>query len=118
MDGIERARFDHIGVITEERHEGERFVETTRCWVTNPRDHPFNVEYLRYEPDTPVEGPVRHDPHVAYRVEDVDSAIQGHTVVLGPFDVADGFVRVAWVVTDGALVEFMQYANPDEEGWF
>jgi hypothetical protein len=118
MDGIARARFDHIGVITDERHEGESFVEATRCWVTNPRANPFNVEFLRFEPDTPVTGPVRNDPHVAYRVDDVDAAIVGHEVVLGPFDVADGFVRVAWVLNEGALVEFMQYANPDEEGWF
>ena len=61
------------------------------CWVTNPRAHPFHVEYLRFEPDSPVDGPVRHDPHVAYRVDDVDAAIAGHEVVLAPFDVADGF---------------------------
>jgi hypothetical protein len=38
MDGIERARFDHIGIVTDELHEGEVFVDTTRVWVTNPRD--------------------------------------------------------------------------------
>ena len=35
-----------------------------------------------------------------------------------PFDVGDGFLTVAFVEVDGAIVEFMQYANPDEEGWF
>ena len=84
MDGIARARFDHIGVITEERHDGEVFVDATRCWVTNPRDHPFNVEYLRFEPDTPVTGPVRDEPHVAYRVDDVHDAIAGHELAARP----------------------------------
>ena len=118
MHGIERARFDHIGVITDERHDGEVFVDTTRVWVTSPRDHPFHVEYLRYEPDSTVDGPVRHGPHVAYRVDDIDSAIAGHELLLGPFEVGGGFCRVAFVLIGGAVVEFMQYANPDEEGWF
>ena len=118
MDGIERARFDHIGVITDERQDGEVFVDATRVWVTNPRDHPFHVEYLRFEPDSPVEGPLRHDPHIAYRVDDVEAAIARHEVLLAPFEVGGGFCRVTFVLIGGVVVEFMQYANPDEEGWF
>ncbi len=118
MDGIERARFDHIGVITDERREGETFVDTTRVWVTNPRAHPFHVEYLRFEPDSQVEGPAREQPHVAYRVDDLSAAIAGHELLLGPFTVGGGFCEVAFVHIDGAVIEFMQYANPDEEGWF
>jgi len=118
MDGIERARFDHIGIITDERHGGEVFVDETRVWVTNPRDHPFHVEYLRFEADTTVTGPLRDAPHVAYRVGDVHAAIEGHELLLGPFEVGGGFCQVAFVLIDGAVVEFMQYANPDEEGWF
>jgi hypothetical protein len=55
---------------------------------------------------------------VAYRVDDVNEAIKGHEVLLEPFDVGNGFVTVAFVDVGGAVVEFMQYANPDEEGWF
>jgi hypothetical protein len=115
---FDRTRFDHVGIITEEQQSGENFVESTRVWVTNPRNHPANVEYLRYEHDTPVIGPTRDLPHVAYRVDSVDAAIVGHKVLLDPFDVADGFVRVAFVLVEGAVVEFMQYRNPNEAGWF
>ena len=115
---FERSRFDHVGLITDEKKEGESWVEATRVWVTNPRAHHCNVEFLRFEPDSPVTGPLRTEPHVAYRVEDVHEAIRGHKVIAEPFDVGDGFVKVAFVEVDGALVEFMQYANPDEEGWF
>jgi hypothetical protein len=115
---FDRSRFDHIGVITEEKQQDENFVESTRVWVTNPRAHPANVEYLRYELDTPVEGPIRHSPHVAYRVDNVNESIKGHVVLLEPFDVAEGFVRVAFVLVDGATVEFMQYRDPNETGWF
>ena len=115
---FDRSRFDHIGIPVEERQADENFVDSTRVWVTNPRSHPANVECLRYEPESPVTGPLRHQPHVAYRVDDVDSAVKGHHVLSEPFDVADGFVRVAFVLVEGAVVEFMQYRNPDETGWF
>jgi len=114
----ERAAFDHIGIVVEETHDGATWVEQTRVWVTNPRLSPYNVEYLRFEPDSPVTGPLRWDPHVAYRVDDVHAAAEGHEVLAGPFTVGDGFCQAVFVLVDGAVIEFMQYANPDEEGWF
>jgi hypothetical protein len=115
---FDRASFDHVGLITEEKRAGESWVEATRVWVTSPRAHPFHVEWLRFESDTPVTGPLRTEPHVAYRVADVNVAVEGHEVLAEPFDVGDGFATVAFVQIDGAVVEFMQYANPTEEGWF
>lgn len=113
-----RATFDHVGIPTTEKQDGEVFVEATRVWVTSPRDHVANVEWLRYEPDSPVTGLLRTHPHVAYRVPDVRAAIKDWPVLLEPFEVGDGFATVAFVEVHGGAVEFMQYANPDEEGWF
>lgn len=118
MTQITRAQFDHVGVVTDAVQPDESWVEATRVWVTSPRAHPFNIEFLRFAPDSPVTGPLRSEPHVAYRVADIERAIEGHTVLLEPFDVGNGFLRAAFVEVRGALVEFMQYANPDEEGWF
>jgi hypothetical protein len=119
MAQLERSRFDHIGVVTDQKQERESWVEATRVWVTNPRDHPYNIEFLRFEPDSPVTGPLRTEPHVAYRVDDLEAALEGHEVVLEPFDAAGtGFCLVAFVNVGGALVEFMQYRDPDETGWF
>jgi hypothetical protein len=113
-----RSAFDHIGIVVEDARGGETWVEQTRVWVTNPRLSAFNVEYLRFEPDTPVTGPLRWDPHVAYRVADVEEAIEGHEVLLEPFTVGGDFCTAAFVLHEGAVIEFMQYKNPDEEGWF
>jgi hypothetical protein len=38
-------------------------------------------------------------------------------VAAEPFKLGGGFVTIAFVEVDGLLVEFMHYANPDEEGW-
>ena len=115
---FDRSRFDHVGIPTDDSKDDESWVEATRVWVTSPRAHPYNVEWLRYEPDSPVTGLLREEPHVAYRVEDVHEALAGHDVLAEPFDVGNGFLTVAFAVADGAVVEFMQYANPHEDGWF
>ena len=91
-----RSAFDHIGIVVDFHHEGETFVDITRVCVTNPRLSPYNVEYLCFEPDTDVEGPLRWDPHVAYRVPDVEAALEGHEVLAGPFEVGGGFCRVGF----------------------
>lgn len=120
MTQFDRSRFDHIGVISAASRAGESWVEATRVWVTSPRAHPFNVEFIRFEPDSPVTGPLRTEPHVAYRVDDVSNAIEGHEVLAEPFHPAPDpdFLTVAFVHVDGAVVEFMQYADPEETGWF
>ena len=109
--------FDHVGLITTEKKEKENWVEATRVWVTNPKEHPFHIEWLRYEPDSSVKGPVREMPHVAYSVEDIETASQGLRVLLEPFDVGN-FVRVGFYQNkDGAVIEFMQYKQ-DKDKWF
>ena len=77
--------FSHIGVITDEPKDGEVFVEATRVWVTEFLTHPYRVEWLRFEPDSPVTGPVRTRPHVAYRVDSIEEAARGLKVLLEPF---------------------------------
>jgi len=110
-------KFEHIGLITDEKKEGEDWVESTRVWVTNPKEHPFHVEWLRYEADSPVTGPVREKSHVAYSVDNLDEAARDLKVLLEPFEVG-GFVRVGFYeYRDGTVVELMEYLG-DESSWF
>jgi hypothetical protein len=99
--------FSHIGVVTAEKKPGERFVEATRVWVTDFQDHPFHVEWLRFEADSPVRGPIREMPHVAYEVQSIEKASKGLKELLAPFDA--GIAVVGFYQTDdGAVVEFME----------
>jgi hypothetical protein len=110
-------RFDHIGIVTNDKKADESWVEATRVWVTNPNDHPFSVEWLRFEPDSPVTGPLRDGPHVAFEVESVDEAAKGMKVILEPW-IVGGFTKVGFFqAEDGVVVEFMEYLKEDKE-WF
>lgn len=101
-------KFDHVGIITDEKHEDEIYVPATKVWVTDFRKNPYQIEWLRFEPDTPVTGPVRHLPHVAFRVDSIAEASKGLKVLIEPFDA--GIAVVGFFQTpDGGIVEFMEY---------
>ena len=107
--------FDHVGVPTTEKQPGEMWVAETRVWVTDPMQHPHRVEWLRYEPDSPVTGPVRDQPHMAFRVDRLEDELAGTEIVLGPFQPTDT-LRVVFVRKDGAVFEFMEHSQPGH--WF
>ena len=100
--------FHHIGLPTDEPQQGEIYVEETKVWVTRPENHPYRVEFLRFEPDSPVTGPLRELPHVAFRVEDMEEALAGEDVILGPFQAMPGLM-VAFFRKDGAVFEYMTF---------
>jgi hypothetical protein len=103
-------QFDHVGVVTEDKQPGEMWVEATRVWVTDPLAHPYKIEYLRYEPDSPVVNEVRTQPHIAFRVPALEPEMEGLPILLGPFN-ATPTVRVVFVLKDGAVFEFMETAE-------
>jgi len=100
--------FHHLGLPTTEKQPGEVYVEATKVWVTSPDEHPQKIEYLRFEPDAPLTGPVRDMPHFAFKVDDLDAAIKGEEVILGPFDPMEG-LSVVFILKDGAVFEFMEF---------
>jgi len=109
-------QFDHVGLITDEKKSDESWVEATRVWVTNPKKHPFHIEWLRFDKDTPVTGAVRTQPHVAYRVKNIEEAAEGLKLLLGPFEVGDVLRVGFYQFDDGAVVELMEYRG-DAEQW-
>jgi len=101
--------FSHIGLITDQPHDGEVFVEATRVWVTDFTKHPHRIEWLRFEPDSPVSGPVREQSHVAFHVDSLQEASRGLNCLLGPFTPLPGLDVGFYLTDDGAVVELMEY---------
>lgn len=113
--------FDHVGIWADVPPPGEFWVEQSQVWVTNPRVHPQRIEYLRpkHKPEiSPADVGLWHlwnRPHVAYRVESLQEAIQGEQLILGPFD-PGGFGQVAFLLKEGLVIEYMEYT--DLSHWF
>ena len=113
--------FDHIGIVTTEPQPGESWVPHSRVWVTNPRVHPHRIEYIR-PAEMPVVDPAQTGlwklwnlPHVAYRVDNLQAAIKGEEIILGPFEPAE-FGAVVFIHKDGGVVEYLEYKTLDT--WF
>jgi len=101
-------KFSHVGVITDESQPGEVYVPATKVWVTDFANHPYKIEYLRYEGDSPVTGPLRDLPHIAFETDDLAKELEGEEVILEPFDPMPG-LTVAFILRDGAVFEYMKY---------
>ena len=114
QDGRLFRAFHHVGLPTEDRQADETYVEETRVWVTDPADHPYRVEFLRYEADSPVTGPLREKAHVAYRVEKLKTALEGKDLLLEPFTPMPG-LSVAFFEEDGVVIEYMQFQGDATE---
>jgi len=115
---FDRRGFDHLGLPTDEEKEGAVWLEPDGVWVTNPRESPLNIEWVRYAPDSRMHPRLRGQAfHLAYRVGDLAEAVRGRDVIVPPFDLGGGFATIAFVDVDGVIVELMQYADPDEQGW-
>lgn len=104
-------RFDHIGLRSGGARAGERYVSKTKVWVTDPLLHPFRVEWLRYEADSPVPEAVRDRPHVAYRVDSIAAESEGLRVLIPPFSSVAGHTVGFFETPDGAVVELMEYGD-------
>ena len=86
--------FDHVGLTTTEPQPDENWIEQSRCWVTNPRNHPEHIEFLRYaRGHDGSRGRVETNPHVAFRVESLEPHIKGQEILIPPFVVADFVAR-------------------------
>ncbi len=101
-------RYHHIGIPTSIPRENERYIASLRMYVSGYETSPYGVEWMRFEPDSPLPELVKTVPHVAFEVDDLESELEGKDVLIVPNSPAPGIV-VAFVVDDGAPVEFIQF---------
>ena len=104
-------QYDHLGIPTARKHEGEVWIKQSRVWVTDAHKNPYGIEWLRYEADSPVTGPLREQPHLSFRVnskEEIGRLSRGMKVLIEPFDA--GFcVAGFYEPEEGAIIEFIWY---------
>lgn len=101
-------KFDHVGFRSYIQREDEFYYEPNKVWITDSQKHPFNVEWLRYEEDSPVLEPVKSQPHIGYVVDDIDEAMEGMKLLFGPVWI-DDHKRIAFCLSeDDVVIEFME----------
>jgi hypothetical protein len=100
--------YHHLGIPTTEPREGETYLEQYKMYVTGHDTSEYGVEWMRFESDCPLPELVQTVPHVAFRVDDLAAALVGKEVLIEPNSPSPG-VRVAFVVENGAPIEFLEF---------
>lgn len=101
------SEFHHFGVPTSVKSENETYIEGGKVFVTDPESHPYRVEFLRFEDDSPMPEMVKNCPHAAFVVPSIEKAMEGRDVVIEPFNATDT-IRVAFIQDNEALIELME----------
>ena len=109
-------KYHHLGIPTNIQRENEEYLEEFKMYCSGYKTSPYRIEWMRFEPDCPLPELVKTIPHVAFVVDDLQAVITGKEVLISPNSPTDG-VTVAFIIDNGAPVEFMQFDKPESEVW-
>ncbi len=107
-------RYHHLGIPTTVPREGEIHLEDFKAYVSGYETSPYGVEWMRFKPDSPLPELVKTVPHIAFEVDDLTAEIDDKEVLIEPNSLSEG-VTVAFIVHNGAPIEFLQFDKPGEK---
>jgi hypothetical protein len=100
-------KYHHIGIPTEVVREGETYLAKFKMYVSGFNESAYGVEWMRFEPDSPLPELVKSVPHVAFEVDDMDAAILGKDILIAPNSPSKGII-VAFIIDNEAPIELIQ----------
>ena len=101
-------RYHHMGIPTDVSHPEEEYLEHLKMYVSGFDTSPYGIEWMRFEPESPVSELVRKVPHIAFEVDDLSAALEGKELLSEPSSPSNG-VRVAMILHNGAPVELLEF---------
>lgn len=105
-----KKEFHHIGIPTAKVQPNEIYLESIKMYITDASKSAHHIEWTRAEASCPFPEVLKTTAHVAYTVENLDAAIQNQDVIWPPFEPLPG-IRVAFILDDGAPVEYLEFAK-------
>ena len=108
--------FHHMGIPTRQAKPGERFSEAFGLHTSDGDCGSVRIQWHRFEPGSPLDPLIQTVPHVAFKVDDLDRAIQGYRLLLGPYEPIPHF-RAAIIEDGGHPIELLQTTLTDDEIW-
>lgn len=106
---VERGwRYHHLGIPTTVPREGEEYLKEYGLHVSGFDSSPYGIEWMRFDPDSPISELIRSVPHIAFEVENLEEALVGKEVLTWPNSPSDG-VRVAMIIHNGAPIELIEF---------
>ena len=101
-------RYHHVGIPTDVARPGEVYLEKFKMYVSAFETSPCGIQWMRFEPDSPVHALIQSVPHIAFEVDDLEAAIKGKEILTEPNSPSKG-VMVAMILDSGAPVELLEF---------
>ena len=111
-----RLRFHHLAIPTGRELPAQDYLAPYKLFASGYMESPYGIEWMKFDPDCPLPELVRTLPHVAFVVDDLQAAIAGQEILIAPNSPTEG-VTVAFIVHNGAPIEFLQFDRPELEIW-
>ncbi|HLX00103.1 MAG TPA: hypothetical protein VKR82_15795 [Candidatus Acidoferrales bacterium] len=108
-------RYHHIGIPTDVQRPGEIYLERFKMYVSAFETSPCGIQWMRFEPDSPVHPLVKSVPHIAFEVDDLQSALAGKQILTEPNSPSKD-VMVAMILDSGAPVELLEFKREQGDG--
>lgn len=96
----------HFGIPVAEKPAGAAYIEPLKVSVTDYGKSANKIEFLYFEPDSPMHDLVQKQAHVAYEVPCLKCELEGAKVLLEPLDCGD--MTIAFVEEEGVAVELIE----------
>ena len=105
-----KKEYHHIGIPTSKPQPHELYLESVKLYITDASKSPHRIEWIRAESNCPFPLVMKTTAHVAYTVHSPEEALKGQNVIWPPFEPLPG-IRVAFILDDGAPVEYLEFAK-------
>lgn len=103
-------RYHHLGIPTNIPRRGERYLKNLKTYVSGFEQSPFGIEWMRFEPGCKVSELVKTVPHIAFEVDDLESALEELGISAEITSPSKG-IRVAMIVHNGAPIELIEFSE-------
>jgi hypothetical protein len=108
-------KYHHVGIPTDTPRPGEAYLPDYKVYHSGFETSAYGIEWMRYEPDSPVPELAKKVAHVAFEVDDLAAELAGQEILIAPNSPSPG-VLVAFIVENGAPVEFIQFSPSAKPG--
>ena len=109
-------KFHHIGIPTNTLQKNERYSSKFKMYTSDSPNSDFHIQYHRFEKDSPLPELLKTVTHIAFKVDNMNEAIEGKKILLEPYFPFEGF-QVAVIEDSGMPIELIETNLTDEEIW-
>jgi hypothetical protein len=108
-------KYHHLGIPTKDIHTDETYLPDFKMYVSGYETSPYRIQWMRFDPDSPLPELVKTVPHIAFEVEDLTRALIGKRILIESNSPSTGVV-VAFIIDNGAPVELLQIESEQTTG--